>query len=376
MDRLSFLTFQKGVTIALILVGHCLQFYVYINSEDYWQDPIYKSCYIFAFAYYLAINGYMAAEKLSQTKLRDVVRFKFQQYLLPMCFWLGLTLALTPVFNAYGATHVTLLKTVSSTMNGYWLLWSDVVAVILIRLLHYLPVKPAIALPLSIVAFLAIPDDLKYNLFSLVRYGYIAVCIGYLFKYYNIKVINSWWIALLVAPLCIFVYVNWSANTYIYINRLNVRVVSNYKDIALMIMGTAAFIFVCHPILRYIYLAFGRTSHVVTAISTIGKLYAQVILFENFIFGIVNRVLPPRTGIFGLDFGLSICVTFALMSLIPLSFYVIKPDSVLFRLIWGVKPATELGTEVAIQAGRTDEPGAPEIADPTHVRAARRSQSS
>jgi hypothetical protein len=345
MDRISFLDFQKGLMVALILTGHYVQFYVYSGSELYWDDPLQKGLYIFIFAYYFAVSGYAVSSNLANIKLSAVIKYKFVQYILPFFFWYVLGLIFIAGLHAYrtGEFARPPIPLMTGFVNAFWILFSDVLCTVLIRIILMLPTSARLTIPISILVVFLIPNGDRLALISMVRYAYLAFATGYLFGLYRIDVTPRWWMVLVMIPICGAIFQFWNIDTFIYTNRLNYLGAATRGQVALMILGTAAFSFVAYPILKWLHAKLSDFSGLNNYLYMLASLNSLIILFEVDFYYLISHGELVKTNIYPVDLAIACVGSFAVMALIPKTFYLIPPGTPLFRLIWGTTAAMEDG---------------------------------
>jgi hypothetical protein len=346
MDRISFVDFQKGLMVALILTGHYMQFYVYLGSELYWDDPLYKGLYIFVFAYYFAVSGYAVSSSLANIRLSAVVKYKFVQYILPFCFWYMLGLIFIAGLHAYQAGELVRppIALMAGFVTSFWIMFSDVLCTVLIRIILKLPMSARLTIPISILIVFLIPNGDRLALLSMVRYAYLAFATGYLFGLYRIDVTPRWWMVLVMIPICGAIYQFWTIDTFVYNNRLNYLSAATRDQVALMIVGTAAFSFVAYPILKWLHAKLRGFSAVNNYLYMLASLNSLIILFEVDFYYVINHGGLVKTDIYLVDLAIAAVGSFAVMALIPKTFYLIQPGTPLFRLIWGTTAAMDDGS--------------------------------
>jgi hypothetical protein len=331
--------------VALILTGHYLQFYVYSGSELYWDDPLQKGLYIFVFAYYYAVSGYVVSPSLAEVKLSAVIKYKFTQYILPFFFWYALGVIFIVCFHAHqtGGFAKPSIPLLAGFVFSFWILFSDVVCTVLIRIILVLPMSARLTIPISILVVFLIPNGNRLALLSMLRYAYLAFATGCLFRLYRIDVTPRWWMVLVMIPICGAIYQFWTIDTFIYSNRLNYLSAATRYEVVLMILGTAAFCFVAFPIVKWLHFKFSGFSSLNNYLYMLASLNSLVILFEVDFYYVINQSGLVKTDIYLVDLAIATVGSFAVMALIPKTFYLIPPGTPLFRLIWGTTAAMDDG---------------------------------
>src|SRR6185295_5272579 len=169
----------------------------------------------------------------------------------------------------------------------------------------------------------------------MVRYAYLAFASGYLLGLYRFDVTPRWWMVLVMIPICGAIYQLWTIDTYIYINRLNYLSHDKRGEVALMIAGTALFCITAYPLVKWLYAKVSNFSGFNNYIIMLASLNSLIVLFEVDFYLVIDRTGLVKTHIYLLDLAIAFVGSFAVMALIPKTFRLIRPGSLLFRFIWG-----------------------------------------
>jgi hypothetical protein len=111
----------------------------------------------------------------------------------------------------------------------------------------------------------------------------------------------------------------------------------------LMILGTAAFCFVAYPILKWLHAKLSDFSGLNNYLYMLASLNSLIILFEVDFYYVISHGELLKTNIYPVDLAIACVGSFAVMALIPKTFYLIPPGTPLFRLIWGTTVAMDDG---------------------------------
>lgn len=80
----------KALLIFLVVLGHVVQFFMYMSNGnmDFWSSPIFKGIYIFHMPLFMLISGFFAAKSIAKHGKTSVIRY-LQRLALP-CIGMGL----------------------------------------------------------------------------------------------------------------------------------------------------------------------------------------------------------------------------------------------------------------------------------------------
>lgn len=72
MKRNGLIDFIKGGLILLVIVGHTLQYTVYGNERDFWEDPLFKIIYIYHMPLFVLVSGFLFYKKRHDVSLFQI----------------------------------------------------------------------------------------------------------------------------------------------------------------------------------------------------------------------------------------------------------------------------------------------------------------
>lgn len=80
----------KSLLIFLVILGHVVQFFMYMANDSmaFWSNPLFKGIYMFHMPLFMLISGFFAAKSIAKHGLKSVVRY-LKRLALP-CVGIGL----------------------------------------------------------------------------------------------------------------------------------------------------------------------------------------------------------------------------------------------------------------------------------------------
>ena len=104
----------KALLIFLVILGHVVQFFLYISNDgsDFWSDPVFKGIYIFHMPLFMLISGFFAAKSIAKHGRKSVIRY-LHRLALP-CVGMGLIYLTLVLLKG---------KSIWSIYNGCTALW-------------------------------------------------------------------------------------------------------------------------------------------------------------------------------------------------------------------------------------------------------------
>lgn len=232
MQRNAFLDFAKGILITLVTIGHAVQYVIY-RGVDFWDDPLFKSIYMFHMPAFMAISGYLSYASLQKaTRLPVFLSRKSLSYLVPIVSWAIIFQVSAFVFADQATLPDLALEIGRESVRSQWFLWallgSIAVTAIAARFRKY--AAPAAATIFG--AFLALPDVGNMHLFKYTFPFFVAGYFSARFSSAFAAAANS----PLLLPLGITVmflgFQLWDRETYIYVTRMRLTG-DNAENIAL-----------------------------------------------------------------------------------------------------------------------------------------------
>lgn len=240
-DRDMGLDFAKGVLIALVIIGHLLQFIIYRDSDDFWYSPCFKAIYLFHMPLFMGVSGYLSASAIVRKSFTRSVWDRSVQLLLPMLIWCavmeGVKLA---VFSAPTNLSSAALDFIKEFVRTYWFIWATFISFVLVKFISLSGRCSFLLTLISILVLILAP--VTSSIAPLVRYTYPFFCIGYFLAS------SEKWKALLSYPILVKLmlsfstsasFLAWTKETYSYNNLVFVHDANSAKQVVLMFFGSS-----------------------------------------------------------------------------------------------------------------------------------------
>ena len=88
-ERNIYVDVIKGIAIILVVIGHCIQFgsgRACLESEDFFNDPLFKFIYSFHMPLFMLVSGYLFANTIKRDT-NEIIKRKAGTILLPLISW-------------------------------------------------------------------------------------------------------------------------------------------------------------------------------------------------------------------------------------------------------------------------------------------------
>lgn len=247
----------KALLIFLVVLGHVVQFFMYMStgSMDFWRSPIFKGIYIFHMPLFMLISGFFAAKSIAKHGKTAVLRY-LQRLALP-CIGMGLIFLVlflpkgTSVGNIYeGCVNLWFLIVVFECVVFYTIMkWNQALWYKIV--MFVLPIPFAIFCGSNPYASILFPHTYQFT------YLWPFFVLGAFMSYHNFSPqhINKRWIIfpiLYITAFCLF-HPHW----YVYRCSLGF----NFTSLMVDIFRTLAAIVGCGTILwagKYIHSFIGK----------------------------------------------------------------------------------------------------------------------
>lgn len=291
--RSEYLDFSKGVLILLVVIGHSIQYVAY-QGIGFWDDPLFKSIYMFHMPLFMAVSGYVSTPGLVSTDPVSLITSKASSYLTPIIVWGLLAVSWLILRDGFVLTKAMLAE---EFIGRLWFLWALFGSLILTAVARACGRYWLLAVALMFGVLLAIPDKAILHLF---KYTYPFFLLGHIAALRAAQVPSSTRLAGLAAltgiasAVCFYA---WHEETYIYLSKMALTS-ANVGNIALRYAGGAvASIFA----LCVFYWAYGRLpNRARSVLVTAGKDSIYIYVVSSYAFTLALqlslRYLTPAQG--------------------------------------------------------------------------------
>lgn len=233
-NRIYAFDILKGIAITLVLWGHLIQITT-LESSSFYESFIIRFIYSFHMPLFMMISGYLFYGSLQRHSLKNNIKNKFKQLLLPILMWGSINYVMRLLIEK-DSSIVDLIVQV----KAYWFLWALLLSVIIVSIVAWfrLPIK------FETICFIAAGVLIYIALTYLTSYGWIAFfcpdvelmffvypffVLGYVFKRWiserpNVPAIIKSNIVRMIIPTGVVFLIFLSyfhTNSYIYVSGLN-----------------------------------------------------------------------------------------------------------------------------------------------------------
>ena len=139
--RIVGLDFVKGVTIFLVVFGHCIQYgngQEYSQSGAFFDDIIFKIIYSFHMPLFALVSGYLFFWSVSSRSPREVLIRQANNLILPALSWTVIFQSAKALLQVYRGNFVGIMamlwNALKSFLYGLWFLWAMLFASLIVLL--------------------------------------------------------------------------------------------------------------------------------------------------------------------------------------------------------------------------------------------------
>lgn len=182
MQRNQYFDYVKGITIVLVVLGHCIQFgsgSAYLQNLRFYDNEIYKFIYGFHMPLLIFISGFFFARTRNKNDTFSLLLKKIKTIFIPILCW-----------NTVGYIQKCAIGITNFTIKGYlltlvsesWFLWALLVCMC-VDLLIFRCSKYGVLIALSgIILLQFVPDLLHSNLYVyMIPYHTLGDMVGALY---------------------------------------------------------------------------------------------------------------------------------------------------------------------------------------------------
>ena len=164
-NRISTLDILKGIAIILVITAHCIQFGSgkhYLESEYYFDNPVFKLIYSFHMPLFMLISGYLFQFSIKAHGFKHIIRSRFTGLLIPVLVWQTLWIIF---FDHSILTGHNPLYVFNSYLNTLWFITSVFINSLIVLFCNRYAKDSIYVYSSIIIISLFIPNYHGYNLF-------------------------------------------------------------------------------------------------------------------------------------------------------------------------------------------------------------------
>ncbi len=186
-DRSRYLDVVKGITIMLVVLGHCVQCCPGTGWEvegKFFTNPLFKVIYSFHMPAFMAVNGYLLYFQVRKYEIAELIKRKLITMCIPLLVWTQIAVAKSLIEGFRVESIRELIGFEYESILGIWYLVAILGCTFFMVICEKMPSVPlkTVYLAVLIAAFFVTPDsaDLKY-----VKFLFPMMLAGYMFNKYE-----------------------------------------------------------------------------------------------------------------------------------------------------------------------------------------------
>lgn len=315
-NRLSSFDLIKLFTIYLVLIGHCIQYFLSSNFTD---APIYRIIYTFHMPLFMMISGYFSVSSMN-VDIKSFFRKKTINLILPCISWSIIWWTSYSIIKSQEMNYFV-NKVINSLLNDFWFLKSCFLCYCITYIGKKTKLKDVIWIPVAIIFSFTLPYQ--------VNLMYPAFITGYLLRVntsFSEHINKKYYIFSVIFIIMLF-FINKSYWTFpgilssIYEHNYLSLIKSLYLRLYRIIIGIAGsitFIFLFKTLSDHC-----RNTKIIDRIANLGKYTLEVYILQSFI---LERILGNLLNFDNQSFFIFNFITAPIISLIILiiSVYIAK----------------------------------------------------
>lgn len=234
-QRIEYIDFIKGLAIFLVIWGHCIQNFG-IRDGSFFENPVHILLCSFHMPIFMVVSGFFFYKSL-KLSFRQLIQEKGRQLILPMFSWSIIVTLLGTLHQIadQGITHISFISKIHDilygTVTNFWFIRSVFVCYIITAISKYFIRKDIWACIVSILLFLALPDNFRL---SLDKFMLPFFWLGY-FLQKHLTTLNHYKISILLCSFILWIIMLflWEKKYYIYVTGCAFYEIQHFRFIAI-----------------------------------------------------------------------------------------------------------------------------------------------
>lgn len=337
--RILIIDMLKAFAIILVVLGHCIQFgsgIEYLNSEQFFDNVLFKIIYTFHMPLFMLISGFLFAYSYKGEWVRCVQK-RIQTLVVPMAIW-AILIILKKLIADFDFSICLLRDFLRISLLKFWFIWAVFWCSCVVIIVNNFFKNNIVVYAFLFVISFVIPDAANMALY---KYMYPYFIIGFIFQkhclgYFEDFVNKRHLIVLLLFSL-VLIYVGllsgFNYDTYIYTSGhciIGKDILSQLKiDIYRYTIGFVGSIIV---IILFIQLC-RLITNIPTFLLLIGKETMGIYIISTFINS--NLLMPLTYHSPGINYLMLVIETLSVLILSLIIIQIINKSSILKRLLLG-----------------------------------------
>jgi len=300
-ERDVYADYIKGLLIILVVMGHVIQYLKYHGSA-FWDDPIYKSIYMFHMPLFIGISGYYTYFSLQKKTALAFIKERVIILLIPLITW-GTINGIFDIIVAENSIPDKGMYIYMTIRRSYWFIWAVLFHSVLVGVLKLIKLDNRYIIMVVGILSMLIPLFFTKNvIMAFTKDMFCFFILGYLlasadiYKLYSIC--RKYIIVIII--LAIACYCVWSEKYLIYFTPADIyHLETGILRLAAGIILSAGFLTIAFIIYKSI-----SKSKTINYIALLGTKTMGIYLIQGFIFScLTSRLfdlsnLPPFPSVF------------------------------------------------------------------------------
>jgi len=126
--RDPFLDIIKGITIFLVVFGHCIQYgsgIEYFSNRSFFYDITFKIIYSFHMPLFMLVSGYLFYYNIKKHSIKELIFNRITRLVVPIFAWNGLYYITHLLFNTNNVNIFTeIIYYLKTSFTAIWFLWA------------------------------------------------------------------------------------------------------------------------------------------------------------------------------------------------------------------------------------------------------------
>lgn len=338
-NRKDMIDILRGIAVFLMILGHAIQYgsgQLWINSESYFDNYIFKFIYGFHMPFFMLISGYLFVYSLNKNSFWGVFMKKLITLLLPIFMWSVLyNIFIRVIYNGQIIDVTFVKQLIWYIISSFWFLWAVFFCSTVVLVINRFFADNIFIYSIGFVLTFLIPDSYNFHLY---KYMYPFFVIGYLLhtnfdKVRTIKLNKQYLLILLLVYMCMVAL--YEKEIYIYTSAYCVRGSENpIKILCITFFRLFVGLFGSFLCVQIVCANYGKIRGFIhNSLIVFGKNSLGLYIISNYLFELV--LVPISKNMSGLNYIVTIIETFVIIVFSLGLIKVIKRNSILKLLLLG-----------------------------------------
>lgn len=329
----------RGIAVLLMIFGHAIQYgsgQLWINSEGYFDNYIFKFIYGFHMPLFMLISGYLFFYSLKKNSFWENIKNKIITLLLPIFVWSVLyNVFIRIIWNGQRIDVSFIKQFIWYIISSFWFLWAVFFCSIVVLLVNRFFADNIFVYLVGFILTFLLPDSYNSHMY---KYMYPFFVIGYLIHTYfdkkeTVKLKKQYLLILILLYICIVAL--YEKDIYIQISKYCVWGSNNpfrmvYITLFRLFVGLLGS-FLC---LQVVYTNCAKIhDYVRERLILLGKNSLGIYIISNYLFELI--LVPVSRNLSGPNYVITIIETWVISFFSLCLIRVIKKSNIIKLLLLG-----------------------------------------